>query len=533
MVSFRNGAKAFATLALVNRAIAELPPIIAKGQYFFYSNNGSQFFMKGVAYQQGIQVDGAPVEEDHKYTDPLADTTSCTRDIPFLKKAGTNTIRVYAIDPEEDHSTCMKLLDDAGIYVVADLSSPAESIDRVNPSWTLDHLERYTKVIDEMAKYSNVIGFFAGNEVANNASYTPSSAFVKAAVRDSKKFIKSKNYGRWLGVGYANNDDPETRDNLASYFNCGDPEEAVDFWGFNIYEWCGESTFKTSGYEERTKEFEKYSVPAFFAEYGCNTKGGGANRLFQDTGVLYSSQMNKVWSGGIVYGYFNEENDYGLVDIKGNSVTPNQGYTNLASQIKASSFPTNTVNQAAYSPTNTPRACPAVSTQGAEVWEAVSSPLPPSPDAEVCDCMFSGLKCKPSDKVLNNATAIGELFGTVCGLLDGKACNGIQHNAATGDYGVYSGCTPGQQLAHALDEYYTLQKKAADACSFGGKAVLDTKATAASKCGDVLSSASSAAGDKGGNADKKDAASGLGFGQFAMVGYVVAAMAVGGAMVVL
>lgn len=493
--------------------------------------------MKGVAYQQGIQVDGAPVALDHKYTDPLADTTSCTRDVPILKKAGTNTIRVYAVDPEKDHSVCMKLLDDAGIYVVADLSSPAESIDRVNPSWTLDHLERYTKVIDELAKYSNVIGFFAGNEVANNASYTKSAAFVKAAVRDSKKFIKDQNYGRWLGVGYANNDDAETRDNLASYFNCGEPEESVDFWGFNIYEWCGDSTFEKSGYEERTKEFEKYSVPAFFAEYGCNINpGGGANRLFQDTGVLYSDKMNKVWSGGIVYGYFQEENDYGLVNIKGNSAVPNKGYSNLASQISASSFPTNTIKSAAYSPTNTPRACPAVSTQGAEVWEAVASPLPPTPDTQVCQCMFDSLRCKPSSKILNNATAIGELFSVVCGLLDGKACNGIQHEASTGDYGLYSGCTPGQQLAHALDEYYQLQKQAADACDFGGKAVLETKTTAASKCSDVLSSASAsvsaAAGGKGGS-DKKDAAPGLKFGEFAMVGYVVMAMAVGGAMVAL
>lgn len=79
--------------------------------------------MRGVAYQQEINSNTSQTASV-KYTDPLSDTKSCKRDIEYLKKIRTNTIRVYAINPEEDHDECMTALADAGIYVVADLSEP-------------------------------------------------------------------------------------------------------------------------------------------------------------------------------------------------------------------------------------------------------------------------------------------------------------------------------------------------------------------------------------------------------------------------
>lgn len=248
------------------------------------------------------------------YTDPLADTASCRRDVPYLQKLGTNVIRTYAIDPTKDHSTCMSLLDAAGIYVISDLGEPSTSINRADPMWNTALYSRYTSVIDSLQNYTNVIGFFAGNEVSNSAATSNSSAFVKAAVRDMKSYISTKGY-RAMGVGYAADDDAISRSNVANYMNCGAASSSIDFWGYNIYEWCSPSTYTTSGYDQRTAEFSNYSVPTFFAEYGCNVVNGvnnvPAQRTWEEVGSLFGPNMNGVFSGGIAYEYFEDTNEYG------------------------------------------------------------------------------------------------------------------------------------------------------------------------------------------------------------------------------
>ena len=202
----------------------------------------------------------------------------------------------------------MKMLTDAGIYVISDLGEPANSINRDLPQWNAEVYARYAAVVDSLANYTNVLGFFAGNEVSNAPNNTAASAFVKAAVRDMKSYIVQKKY-RPIGVGYATNDDA-TRTELANYFNCGPAQASIDFWGYNIYSWCGQSDYSTSKYEARTQEFSTYNVPAFFAEYGCNKK---EPRLFDEVQALFGDNMTKVWSGGIVYMYFQEANDFGKI----------------------------------------------------------------------------------------------------------------------------------------------------------------------------------------------------------------------------
>ncbi|SCW02130.1 LAFE_0E14840g1_1 [Lachancea fermentati] len=448
------------------------PAIEVIGNKFFFSNNGSQFYMRGVAYQ----ADTANSTSDETINDPLANYDNCKRDLPYLQELQTNVIRVYALNTSLDHTDCMTALADAGIYVIADLSEPSLSINRDSPSWDLDLYNRYTEVVDALHNYTNVLGFFAGNEVSNNASNTDASPFVKAAIRDVKKYISDKGY-RSIPVGYSTNDDEDTRVPMADYFACGDQDVKADFYGINMYEWCGSSSFTASGYADRTKEFSNLSIPAFFSEYGCNEV---QPRKFEEVSALYSDNMTSVWSGGIVYMYFEEANNYGLVSVDGSKVSTLSDFNYLKSEL--ASISPSSANSASYTASTTSLSCPATG----QYWKAATA-LPPTPEKNVCDCIKSSLTCVLSDDVDDDD--YGDLYSYLCDKID---CGDISVNGTTGSYGTYSFCDDETKLSFLLNKYYESQNKASSACSFSGSASL-ASASSASSCGTVLSSASASA----------------------------------------
>jgi hypothetical protein len=438
-----------------------------------------------VAYQQNYQPNGTSTV-NQQYTDPLADGNACKRDIPYLKQIFTNVLRVYAIDPTKNHDDCMQQLAAADIYVIADLGEPSTSIESDNPEWDVSLYQRYTGVIDALSKYKNVIGFFAGNENVSAGNQTAAAAFVKAAVRDTKGYIAAQNYRSSLGVGYATADVP-TRDELAHYFACqpggAGNKTSIDFWGYNVYSWCGDSSYSASSYDSRVNFFSSYPVPVFFAEYGCNVgiTGGPTHRPFTEVSVLYGNMTN-VFSGGIVYEWFMGANEFGLVDLTNNgaSVSPYPDFTSLQSQL-ASVRPT-TTQRSAYTPTNSPPACPSVGGS----WMAQASPLPPTVNAQLCSCMVAGLQCNIKS---TNADQYEDVFNYICHA-NSKYCDGIARNATTGSFGSYGGCNPKDQLAFVANQYYLGQSKAANACSFSGIATVQSAQTASS-CVALLSAAGS------------------------------------------
>lgn len=457
-----------------------IPAIEIYGQHFFYSNNGSQFYLKGVAYQEDYNPNGTVT--DNKYTDPLADGTKCARDIPYMKQIFTNIIRVYAVDPTADHDDCMEQLAANHIYVVADLSEPGISIDSNDPSWDVPLYQRYTGVIDSLAKYNNVLGFFAGNEVVSAANQTEAAAFVKAAVRDSKTYIKSQGYRSSLGVGYATADVP-SRDFLADYFACqpGDAGNgtSIDFWGYNVYSWCGTSNYEESKYGERVDFFSNYPVPVFFAEYGCieGIVGGATHRPFTEVAVLYGN-MTSVFSGGIVYSWFMEANNYGLVEVTDNSVSPYPDFTSLRNQLSTIK-PTSTA-RASYTPSNSAPACP--TTQAS--WAAMASPLPPVVNPQLCSCELANLECTITS---DDDEEYESTFDYICGV-DGDYCGSIDNNATAGSFGAISGCSPKVQLAFVANQYYIGQNRDSSACNFNGLASVQSASTS-SGCEALLSAA--------------------------------------------
>jgi len=218
----------------------------------------------------------------------------------------------------------MNLLDEAGIYVLTELANTQTAIDSTSPTWNVQLYQQYTSVVDALHNYTNVIGFSVGNEVVNSTETTSAAAFVKAAVRDVKAYIKSSGYRSSLGIGYAQRDLNETSApginiHMANYLNCGDEAATVDFWGFNSYSWCGPSNYVASNYSGLVQDFATYSSPVFLSEYGCNNwtgnVNGAADRPFTEVSVLYGN-MSSVFSGGIAFKYFedNSSDVQGLMD---------------------------------------------------------------------------------------------------------------------------------------------------------------------------------------------------------------------------
>lgn len=151
----------------------------------------------------------------------------------------------------------------------------------------------------------------------------------------------------------------------------------------------------------------------------------------------------------------------------------------------ASISPSST-NMASYTPSNSPRACPALASG---VWEAKSSPLPPSANPNLCACMMQSLSCVAKSSI--NADEYGTLFAQVCGY-GSSICQGIIANATTGQYGAYSVCNATEQLSFAFNQYYLSQSKADTACNFGGAAMTQASASASGTCGSLLSQAGTA-----------------------------------------
>ncbi|KAJ2626873.1 40S ribosomal protein S27 [Coemansia sp. RSA 1290] len=447
---------------------AAIDPLVIKGSKWFNSKTGEQFFFKGVAYQPRTGLTS-------NNPDPLADVAGCKRDVAVFKELGINSIRVYEVDYTNSHDECMKMLEDAGIYLLLDMPSPQYSINRNEPHWDHDLMSHWQAKVDKFADYPNLAAWIAGNEVANDVDTTPSAAFVKAALRDMKAYIKAK--GLSTPVGYADNDDPKIRMNLINFFNCGDDDTArADFYGINTYRWCGDkSDFKTSGYEDITKNMTDYSIPSLLTEYGCNLV---RPRTFSEIKSLYGPDMQDTFSGGIMYEYTEEDNKYGIVKVSyGDSkVEKNDDFDNFKKALEAAQ--PKGVKMDSYKPSGKPSTCPKASS----VWHVKSDVLPPTPSQARCQCMMDSLGCTFKNEKLSASEGkqVGEIIGSICGQ---TSCDAISTDTTKGTYGDYSACDSFQRAAWAVNKNYENQRGAVcEAGDIGTKIVSSPKQSDASKC---------------------------------------------------
>lgn len=317
-----------APMALVSAS--SFPSITIKGNAFY--NGTDRFYIRGVDYQPGGSSAAA---------DPLSDADGCSRDLEYFQGLGINAIRVYTVDNSADHSKCMNMLQNAGIYVILDVNTPKNSINRADPapSYNAAYLQSVFATIDAFKNYPNVLGFFAANEVINSENTTNAAPYVKAVIRDMKTYIQAQS-PRSIPVGYSAADIAVNRWEQMQYFNCGDDENArLDMFGMNDYSWCGDSSFVQSGWSANVQQYSSYSVPLFLSEFGCNLV---TPREFTEVKALYNTEMTSVYSGGLVYEYSQEASNYGLVEINGDNITTLQDYTNLKNAFASTPDPTGT-----------------------------------------------------------------------------------------------------------------------------------------------------------------------------------------------
>lgn len=243
---------------------------------------------------------------------------------------------------------------------------------QTNTSWNQTQFNAYAKVMDAFHTFDNTGGFFIGNEVIALNNQSLAAPYIKAAARDLKAYRNSKGY-RNIPVGYSAADIAELRPMLQNYLACGsNVSEAIDMFGLNAYEWCGNNNMMTSGYNTLNQYATGYNIPIFFSETGCNTV---QPRTFEDQSAIFGPLMNGIWSGAIIYEWIEETNNYGLISYgpsvaatvvatnvvagisrAGTPVPVTPDYANLQAQW-ATLTPTG-IASSAYSPSLTPPACP-------------------------------------------------------------------------------------------------------------------------------------------------------------------------------
>ena len=202
---------------------------------------------------------------------------------------------------------------------------PLQSLDPGNlvTSYSSTYLSHIFGVVEAFGPYPNTLAFISANEVMNTVGTGQTAPpYIRAVTRDLKNYI-SKHLTRSIPVGYSAADVSEILTDSWTYLSCdingqsSDPSRS-DFFGLNSYSWCGPTSltanYDASGYNTVISTFGNTSIPVFYSEYGCNKV---QPRVFDEVPVLYGN-MTSVMSGGLVYEYYEEENDYGLVWIYDN-----------------------------------------------------------------------------------------------------------------------------------------------------------------------------------------------------------------------
>ncbi|KAL3443290.1 Glucanosyltransferase-domain-containing protein [Aspergillus insuetus] len=425
----------FGCLIAATAVLGSVDPVEIQGSRFLRSSTGDQFILKGLHYS----IDSAIQDDD---TDGLlANPTACKRDVPYFKSLGINTISVYTVDATADHDECMRLLSDAGVYVIPYLN-PLNGLDTGNVTWTTDDFAAQTAIVDAFSGYDNVLAFFfqmdsslaaqrAAGDGNETEGYALFAAYAKSVVRDVKAYLESERSGRYqaIPVGYAMRVTELVYDEI-NYFTCGEAEERVDILGIRSESWCDGSTFSSSGWEDLTSELEYPSVPIVMAEYYCEDPADRDGEM-NDVATLYGEDMVRDWSGGMFYTYAGS--DYGLVEINDGKVTESSAFDTFASILESSDTASTNTSGSSYSPS---------------YYTTCTSPSqfprqPPQPDEQYCDCTLRNSLCVAKS---DSPSTLDALWEDICATRK-DLCRRRPNDNYAGEYGGYSMCNASVEIA--------------------------------------------------------------------------------------
>ncbi|KAI7277546.1 glycoside hydrolase family 72 protein [Hortaea werneckii] len=423
------------SLALLSSTALAANPIKVQEQEFIDTKTDERFVIVGVDYQPG---GSAAVGTGNG--DPLSNAEECRRDAALMQNMGVNTIRSYNLNSELNHDECASIFNSVGIYMIIDVNSPLDNghINRDDPSstYTSEYLTHVFKVIEAFKSYPNTLGFFAGNEIINDVpTASDNPQYIRAVQRDMKQYI-AQNADREIPVGYSAADVREVLEDTWAYLQCdnsnnGDSDSRSDFFGLNSYSWCGgDATFQTSGYDDLVSMFSNTTLPVFFSEYGCNQV---TPRVFDEVQALYGPRMT-VLSGGLVYEWTQEADDFGLVNTTSDG---NAQLTTDFENLKSQYDKLNTTLLQSQNDTATSLEAPQcdASLISSDAFSTTFD-IPSQPDG-VADLISNGIDNAPTGSIVSvTQTSVGAtVYATNGGEISGLQINPVEGANAPGSGG--------------------------------------------------------------------------------------------------
>ncbi|GMF56662.1 unnamed protein product [Phytophthora fragariaefolia] len=454
-------------------------PVTIKGYRMFDAKTGASVAIKGIDYYPRPNAGERNENNVDFFTDDQAKIWG--PDIEYLAATGANAVRLYAVDPSKSHDAFMCALRAKGMYALIDLAASCKDCaitkEQYPNCYTSGLKSRGEQIILAFAKYDNVLGFSAGNEINNEV---PDDASINAPcqkkfIRDMRSFIAGCKSIRKIPVGVVVADPDSTKNNReinAIYYNCRsdktDEYENAEWYGINAYQYCDNTATKitdggAASFKQLQTDFLSYgmTIPVMLTEYGCLNDGFPqvgdyeAQRTWLQAGWLYSSDFRKVFSGGFVFEYSTElqnsayskpasaypftsygPQNYGLgyfspADCDHDEVpcvyNPMPNYNNLATQYNATSVATETSMSAFTIDRTTLPSCPAgIPALSSITWDSDSAA------SLTCPTEVQALTC--TGQLSSGIWASGSGSGTTGGSLtssSGSASSSSGSSSAT------------------------------------------------------------------------------------------------------